>query len=365
MRRGSIRIGDRADVAYWGAIGLGLAVLGLLGPIRRRIELIGADDLSRIWAGPRAAIVGADPYDPGTWSATAVALGTQPPDTALYIYPPWVTLALLPLGLLPLDVASVAWMVAGLGAATIGVRALLRAYLPGIAWAHALVALALLLSWVGMLTLIIGQWGYLLVGALCAIVLSLRAGRPVVAGLAALALLAKPQLFVFAVPAFAIHALWPGRDPIAARAARRAVVVATLAAAALVGSAWLVFPQWWPSWPRLIGGSQLRPDSDTIAALVVTLLGSDAIGLAPLAVVALVVLATRFHPRGDAWLAVWLALSAAGAPYTNSYDQILVIVPIVIAAGILHRDAPRAGAAVLVVGALVLLLLTPLLYEVA
>ncbi|HUG55752.1 MAG TPA: glycosyltransferase 87 family protein [Candidatus Limnocylindrales bacterium] len=356
---------DRTDRAYWTAIGVGLANLILLGPLGRRIALIAEDDLSRIWAGPRAALAGADPYDPATWVATATVLGTQVPDTAVYIYPPWVLVALLPLGAMPLPAASILWSLGGLALAIVGVRALLREFLPGVVWAHALVPLTLLLSWAGILGFVIGQWAYLLIAALSAAVLALRRGRAVPAGLAALALIAKPQLFVVAVPALGVHALWPRADAAATRAARLAVATAAGSGLALVVVGWLAFPQWWPTWFREIGGQQLQPDFATVASLLFALFGSGADRFAPLVLLGLAALALRFHPLSDAWLAVWLALTIAGAPYTNSYDQIILIVPIVIAAGILRPRSRRASTIVLVGGSLLLLVGTPFLYGIA
>jgi hypothetical protein len=49
----------------------------------------------------------------------------------------------------------------------------------------------------------------------------------------------------------------------------------------------------------------------------------------------------------------------------NSYDQMLLIVPIVLAAGTLHGRAPRRSRAVLWAGAGVLLIGTPVLYRIA
>ena len=142
----------RADLAYVATAAFALGALAAFGALQRRLELIGNDDLSRIWAGPRALLTGADPYDPATWAATAHALGTLPPDTPVYIYPPWVALVLVPLALLPLNVASLTWLVASVVAGITGLRFLLRVALPGRPLMHAVAAAMLLLSWVGALS---------------------------------------------------------------------------------------------------------------------------------------------------------------------------------------------------------------------
>ena len=355
----------REDVAYWGASAASLAAIAFLGPLARRIEMIGEDDLSRIWAGPRAVLIGHDPYDPAGWIATATALGTQLPDTRVFIYPPWVTVPLLPLALLPLPVASALWLVAGLAVALLATRVAASRLLPGRAVDHAVVAVALLLSWVGLLTLVIGQWGYFLVAALFTAILALERGRALAAGLAALAFLAKPQLFFLTAPAFAAHALWPRADGSLPRSGVRTILIAAAGAAILVAIGWIVLPSWWPTWLETIGAQQTRPFSDTMPGLVAALFGAAAAPLGWLVVAACAAAALAFHPRGDGWMPVWSALSLVGAPYTNSYDQILLIVPVVLASGALHARDRRRSRAVLWAGAAVLLLVTPLMYYVA
>jgi hypothetical protein len=361
-----MRPARRADVAFAVTAGVCLLALVAFGVVGRRLEMIGGDDFSRIWAGPRAVVLGHDPYDPATWPATAQALGTLAPDTAIqvYPYPPWVVLVLLPLGLLPLPVASLVWLISSLIAGIAGLRTLLREYLPGRPGAHALAAAMLLVSWVGLLTLIIGQWGFLLVGALCAIAVSLRSRRPIAAGLAAVALAAKPQLFGFTAPALALHAAWPVRGRDLQRDGLRFVGVAVGAGALLLAASSLVLPSWWPNWLRF-AGSTLTPDSDTIPALLLAVGGDGGLRAAPLALLALVAIGLCFHPRSEAWLPVWFALSSAGVLYSNSYDQLLLVVPIVMASGVAVGRSRRASWVVLGLGAFVLLVVTPLMYELA
>lgn len=356
----------RADIAFVVTVGLCLLALIAFGVVGRRLEMIGHDDFSRIWAGPRAVILGHDPYDPVTWPATAQALGTLAPDTEIpvYPYPLWVVLVLLPLGLLPLPVAALLWLIASLTAGIAGLHALLREYLPERPGAHALAAAMLLLSWVGLLSLIIGQWGFLLIGALCAAAVCLRSGRPRAAGVAAVALAAKPQLFLFAAPALAVRALWPARGRAIEREGLRFIAVAAGVFAVPFVLSFIVRPGWFPEWLRF-AGSALLPDSDTIPALLLTVGGEGALRAAPIALLLLVAIGLCFHPRSEAWLPVWLALSSAGVLYSNSYDHIVLIVPIVMASGVAARRSRRASWIVLGVGALVLLVVTPLMYQLA
>lgn len=354
----------RADLAFAGSAVAALVLLVLAGALQRRLELIGNDDFSRLWAGPRALLTGHDPYDPATWGTTSVALGTLAPDTSVYIYPPWVALLLLPFGLLPLPAASLAWLALSLAAGLAGLRALVRTWLPGRPGAHAAAAALLLLSWVGALSLVIGQWGALLIAALGACLVALRAGRPGWAGLAAVSLIIKPQLFILAAPAIALQVLWPIRGRVSS-AGVRFLAAALGGTAAAVALSWLVVPSWWPSWFTHISRQQLGPDSDTIPGLLFTLGGAQALRVAPLLQLALVGLGLAFHPRSAGWLPLWLALSLADAPYANSYDQMLLVVPVVLASGAAARRSRAASRWVLGLGALVLIGGTPLLYEVA
>ena len=199
----------RTDIAY--AIGIALGVAGLLilfGDLRA--AMLGIDDFATIWTGPRALLLGLDPYDATTWRETAVRIGTAHiPDNAVYVYPPWVTIALVPFALLSSSAASVVWTVIGMAAAIVAMRALLRAYLADVDWAHGVVGVLLMISAPAAVTYLTGQWTFFFVAALAAIVLCLRAKRPVVAGVLALIMLVKPPLFVFTALGLAVRALWP------------------------------------------------------------------------------------------------------------------------------------------------------------
>jgi hypothetical protein len=169
---------------------------------------------------------------------------------------------------------------------------------------------------------------------------------------------------VFTAPALALHAAWPERAREIRRDGRRFVGVASGVGALLLAASWIVLPSWWPNWLRF-AGSALAPDSDTIPALLLTVGGEGALRAAPVALLALVAIGLCFHPRSDAWLPVWLALSSAGVLYSNSYDHILLVVPIVMASGVAAGRSRRVSWIVLGVGAGVLLVVTPLMYELA
>jgi hypothetical protein len=187
----------RADLAYAVGVIVGVAFIIVSGAVAVHDRGAGlTNDFGGIWAGARAIVDGHDPYDPATWRAIAAAYGTQPPDTAVYGYPRWVALALVPFALLPIDVAATLWLWGGIALAVLGVHALLRAAVPGIPLAHAVVGGTLFVAQPGYQTVANGQWTFLLLAGSSAALVLVRRSRPRAAALSALVWLAKPHLFV-------------------------------------------------------------------------------------------------------------------------------------------------------------------------
>jgi hypothetical protein len=345
----------RADLAYVAAILIGVLFVVLLGPLERRLEILHINDFSGFWAGPRAVLAGISPWDPASYPAARIAFDTQRDDASVLNYMPWTVIALLPIGLLPLDIAAWIWMVVSMICAALALRALLREFLPGRAVVHGMVGLALFAGQPGFHTVVLGQWALLLMSAVAAIVLAVRAGHARRAGVAALALLAKPQLFVWTALGLVIPAFFDMRY-------RRFVAFAVVLAGALVVSAWLAFPEWFPAWISDIPARRTGRSAVLLSAFG-QLLGTPGRVLAIAVIGAGLVLASRFEPGSDPWLAIWLALSSAGAIYSWSYDHVLLFVPVVIASGVLaaagrERDARRLAVG----GALALLLVSPAFY---
>ena len=333
---------NRADLAYLVAILIGVLFVIFLGPLDRRLEILHINDFSGFWAGPRAVLAGISPWDPAHYPAARIAFDTQRDDASVLNYMPWTVIALLPLGLLPLDVAAWIWMAASMICAALALRALLREFMPGRAAVHAALGLALFVGQPGFHTIVLGQWALLLMSALAAIVLAVRAGHARRAGFAALALLAKPQLFVWTAVGLAIPAAFDQRY-------RRFVAFAVVLAGALVVSAWLAFPDWFSAWIADIPARRTGRSAVLLSAFG-QLLGTPGRVLAVAVIGAGVVFASRFVPGSDPWLAIWLALSGAGAIYSWSYDHVLLFVPLVIASGVLAAAGRETAAKRLAIG---------------
>jgi hypothetical protein len=339
----------RADVAFFASLAVSAILVVLFGFAQLRIDKLGTDDFATAWAGARALLLGADPYDAATWTDTVLRILPRPLlDTAVYAYPPWVALALLPLGALPVELAGIVWSAATISLALIAVRALLRAYVPGRPWAHALVGALALVSAPAVVALLLGQWPFLFVAMLAAIVLLLRTDRPVAAGLVAVLMLAKPPLFVFSAAALAVRALWPGNGAVG----RPFLVTAAAAGIAAVAISWLIIPSWWPAYLIHVAAHQVTIEPVTLQTLFITLFGPNGGWLAPPVLLAMVAAGLQFHPLSDGWLPVWFALSSAGVVYSNTYDVLMLLVPIVLAAGALASR--RRAALVLIAGAVLL-----------
>jgi hypothetical protein len=345
----------RADLAYLAAILVGVLFVVLLGPLDRRLELLHIHDFSGFWAGPRAVLAGVSPWDPTLYPIARAQFDTQLDAAPVLNYMPWTVIALLPIGLLPLDVAAWLWMVASMICGAVALRALLREFMPGRAWVHGMLGLALFVGQPGFHTIVLGQWALLLMSAVAAIVLAVRAGHARRAGFAALALLAKPQLFVWTAVGLAIPALFDARY-------RRFVIFAGVVAGTLVVASWLAFPDWFGAWSADIPARRTGRSAVLLSAFG-QLLGTPGRVLAIAVIAAGVVLASRFVPGSDPWLAMWLALSGAGAIYSWSYDHLLLFVPLVIASGVLAAAGRETAAKRLAIaGALTLLLVSPVFY---
>ncbi|MGH2378660.1 MAG: glycosyltransferase 87 family protein, partial [Candidatus Limnocylindria bacterium] len=156
----------RSDlVAYLAGLAAGATVLVLFGFVERLGSNVQTNDLAGFWAGPRALLDGVDPYDAETWQATIARLGTQTTPDPVYGYPPWMLIALVPVALLPLGLATVLWTVVGVSVAVAGTWSLLRSVAPGWPLLHALSGATLLGSQPAIVSFYSGQWTFLLLGA--------------------------------------------------------------------------------------------------------------------------------------------------------------------------------------------------------
>jgi hypothetical protein len=341
----------RTDISYAVGLAAGVAFFVGSGALAEHDREIFTSDFSGIWSGARGLLLGDNPYDAATWRTVAASLGGQLPDTPVYGYPPWVAVALVPLALLPLQAAAGLWLAASVVVAAVALRALLRVSLPGRSLEHGIIGASLFMAQPGYRALVNGQWTFVLVAATATVAL-LLATRPRLAAAVALLWLAKPQLFVFAALGWG----W-GRPRFAA--------TAMVLGLAIVGLGTLALPGWWPAWSAGVAPVRLdRPA--TVPSALADLVGpaGRAVGLGLIGAAA-VATARAFGSRGSAALAMWSALSVAGALYIWSYDHLLLVVPLIIAAGAIRDVAPARARWLLIGGAAMLAVISPMLYAIA
>lgn len=349
MRPGLVR-----ELPFALGIALALLVLFAFGFAERRGEILRIADFSGFWAGARALLLGLDPYDARTWLATTEQLGTQRPDTAVYGYPAHVALALLPFALLPVELAAGVWAVVGMAIAALGVRALLRTALPDAPVAHTLAGLALFGSQPAITSFVIGQWTFLLVGSVAFAATAVLRGHAI-AGLLLTPLVAKPQL-ALAAP-FALLLGLPGRRS-------RTIAVMAAIAAALGIAGWLAAPGWLGAWYAAVPGRRVEalPRNATTWGAAVDVFGGAGLFLAALVVVVGAIALLRFAGRPTAALAASLAYGHVLAPYSWAYDQLLLLVPSIVAAAALPS---RLGAGSVAGVSALLIFVSPLFYALA
>lgn len=329
---------SRSGAWYVGGLALGLALVLGSGALEIALAYGLTSDLSYIWAGPHAALIGYDPYDSGAWARAVIAFRTQTGGPPVYSYPPNVLLMLLPLGALPLPIVFVAWLVVPFALAAVALRALLARALPRDRLVHATAGLALVVSQPATVTMRTGQWSYLLLAALAAAVVLARR-RPVGTAAAAWVLTVKAHLVVVALPALGA----------AIPAASRTRALTTFAALAVlpVAATAIARPSWWPSWWSVVPGSRAaEPHVTTAWRVLGDAFGPSGVVLAAVMAFLSVALVVLLRADAEALVAMGIAASLAFAPYMRSYDHLLLIVPIVLAARVARRRGHRAATLV-------------------
>lgn len=334
-----------------GALFTGAVILGAEPSLFDRVA---TTDFAYIWAGPRAILEGADPYDPVQWARRTTDLITP-----VYSYPPPVALVLLPLALLPVTIAWLAWTVAGVAFAIAAVRALTRTLAPGGTAVAAVAGFLLLGSRGSSATLLLGQATFLLTAALATTVVAMRTERVRTAGLSGLVLAAKPHLFAVALLAFGWAALRRGQG--------RALVWFGATGGALAVVSIALFPRGWATWLQTVPAARAGETGSTTLVNAARDLGAPGLIAAVVVVGLLVAIVLRFDARTDAYLALWVALSLSAALYERFYDHLFLVVPVVIAVGVAARSSAArarrtllAAVVVLVAGTLALVAIADL-----
>ena len=345
----------RLRVAFITALGL-LVLVALSGAI---VGTYRDNDFFQFWAGPHALLEGASPYD-FAWSSafharyasTALHQPSLPPQWTT-AYPLWTFVLLLPLGLLPFEVAAPAWLALQAAAIAIGIAFLVNIALRTAPLRDRVVlggfALAFQPAWVAIAGgNITGALFGLLVGAIAAA----RADRPRLAGALLGLLIVKPQAFLLVAIAFVV----------ASHARGKLLAGAAAVAMPLVLVSFALRPTWLPEWLRMSAALQSSTVSNaTLWTLDRAVVSGSVVAPALLALLIAVVAwwwAVR-RPTPHALIAATIPVSLLAAPRGWSYDELHLLVTVAATleafAASTSRLAWLAGlAAVTVVGPWVL-----------
>ncbi len=185
-----------------------------LGPFLRLgpLSLAAHHDFLAFWTAGSLVLRGAasSMYDPAATIAVQRSVIPFPVGANGYmpfINPPFVAVAMAPLGTLPEPLARVAWTI-GNAVLAVGAAAWITRALRG--WERIAGILAVVLGFVVYHTLAEGQWSLVLLVAGLVALAAARRGSWAVAGLALSVLLVKPQIFVLAMVLMALARRWRG-----------------------------------------------------------------------------------------------------------------------------------------------------------
>jgi hypothetical protein len=316
------------------------------------------------WLGARILTQGGDPYDAATWDAAVRASFAQygaalpPPWPAEFRYPLWTAIAVLPLAALPLQAATAVWQVLLISGTVAGATLALRA--SGSPTRSLPLFLTLVLaSQPFLFTVIVGQFGGLLLFAIAAYAFAAASARQVASGLALAVLALKPHVTAVLVPLavadMVAHRQW------------RAFAAAAGAVAVLVAASLALRPSWPLEWIALLTGPAAPGNGANLIGVLATF-GVDRIWA--LVAIVLVVAAgaglLAISPRAPIdVVAVGACASLLVTPYSGSHDHLILAAAWARAYGVGMRSPSGTKALLLVALVLVVSLLPWVLYAFA
>ena len=284
-------------------------------------------DFFCLYQGARSLVIGLDPYDEVAWRSTVggpypdprggVAM---PPCPGRYGYPLWSAVLLVPLGALPIEIASSLWMAVSIGAAVLGSALAWRAF-GGTSRYAGIFGVSVVMSQPFWIFLLSGQSSGMLLGLAGTVAWAIARERERLGGVALALLAFKPQTSVITIPVVFFQALATRR--------RRFIVAATVAAALLIVVP-LLFVRDWPfEWLGEVSGRRLRviTQMPTAWGFAAQTVGDATWGAAFLAGTALVTALIAWG-RADrvTVFVLTLPLSLLATPYAWTYDYLVLAV---------------------------------------
>lgn len=333
---------------------VGPAILVLYAAVRS-LEVIAQAylmDPHYFWLGARILAQGGDPYDAATWDAAVRAsfaefgVALPPPWPASFRYPLWTAVAALPLAALPLRAATAVWQLLLISATVAGAKLALRAA-GGPTRTLPLFLTLVLASQPFLFTVIVGQFGGVLLFAIAAYAVAAGARRQIASGLALAVLALKPHVTVFLVPL--------ALADMAGQRRWRALAAAAGAVAVLVAASLALRPTWPFAWiAEITKAGAAQPNGANLTG-VLTTFGIERVW--SLAAFALVIAAAAallaMSPREPIDIvAVGSCASLLITPYSGSHDHMLLASAWARTLAVGLRSPP--GPAAVLLGSLVL-----------
>ncbi|MDP9265263.1 MAG: DUF2029 domain-containing protein [Chloroflexota bacterium] len=342
------RAGAGALVAATFAAVLALAGAGWPGRDYR------SGDFFQYYAGAAAVASGASPYDTRWWTDFSSRQGStalhNPPEPSsgdaawTTPYPLHLFVAILPIALMPLDLAAALWLVAQALCIAVGLAFVARQLLTdprrdGLLLSA--IALAFQPLWLfpgnGNLT------GFLFGAVAGAVGMTLR-GRPFAAGAFLAVCSVKPQSLVLV--AIALVLATPARDRL------RMLEGSALIAVPLLATAFALQPGWIAGWLEVAAALQRTHFSNATGWTIDRIVPGTPVATAPIAVAAAVAVLGAWWWRvrpAPAWaVAAAIPVSVFAAPHGWTYEQLYLLISAAVIIGAVAKAAPRTRTLVLV-----------------
>jgi len=321
----------------WKAIGRPALLVALLGAgylllVNLPTRVYEAGDFLGYWAAANQLAHGQSPYDPEALLTLERQQGWQSDEPVYSWNPPWLHVLLIPLGVLPFRPAAALWFV--INPLLIGASVLLVWDTVSAREVRHLAALPLLAAFLfsrTLHTLLEGQINTLmLLGCACFLAFTSRR-RDYLAGAALVLVTVKPHVAYLLLPSVLMLVVVERRWR---------VIIGFLAfLLSLVSLASCLYPQWLETYSRLFDLPaypllSTQYATPTVRGLVWTSLGVD---IGPwLSVICLVTfLALIWSRRGELTIPVIVSLTLIvglpTSPFGWSTDQVLLLVPVVLA----------------------------------
>jgi len=320
--------------AQRGLVTLGVIVLGVLATvIANGQQWMFNRDFFTYWGGGRGLLEGANLYDSATWQNITRVYGSTWFPNPIFIYAPPTAILFAPLAALPVPVAAVLWV--WLSEIFVVLTACVIAW--SLRWrrpsSYALFwAIGIMFFVPVLLTFLMGQVSALILILVASSAALWDRGKWSGGGLLLGIAIVKPQPIALLIPMLALW-LWLNRR-------WRALGGVAISFGVSILASFVLFPSFVSDWQSAASAkvSGVADRMPTLWGLTLDLLGASPLAWASawalvlLATVVCVVIVVRWRNKSATELiSVLLVFSLLVTPYLWNYDQILLLIPFLVA----------------------------------